>query len=152
MKKVLSLLFIALLLNTGILLNVAQAQNTSEAGTYYNNATEKISKKDFKGALQDLNKAINLVSNEYELYNTRGYVKSMLYDYLGAIQDCNKVIQLKPDYADGYYNRALSKADLKDYTGAITDLEKAKALYLKQNNKTGYDDSVKKITKFQSLK
>ncbi|MBC8486419.1 MAG: tetratricopeptide repeat protein [Bacteroidetes bacterium] len=85
---------------------------------------------DYKGAILDYNKAIELYPedkyayNNY-VYNNRGVCKYELGDYRGAILDCNKAIELDPEFMYAYYNRGLCKYELGDIDGACLDFSKA---------------------------
>jgi tetratricopeptide (TPR) repeat protein len=54
--------------------------------------------KDYRGALEDLNKANNVLepNNAFTL-GSRGDVRSMLDDYEGALQDLDKVHVFEPN-------------------------------------------------------
>jgi tetratricopeptide (TPR) repeat protein len=83
--------------------------------------------KDYRGAIQDYNKAIELHSVEdfdHTLYN-RGIAKGSLQDYKGAIDDLNKAIIITPKFPDAWYGRATIKYYLKDKEGACLDWSKA---------------------------
>jgi len=49
---------------------------------------------DYKGAIEDFTRAINLRNDDAEAYNYRGVSKSALGDYKGAIEDYNRAISL----------------------------------------------------------
>ena len=95
----------------------------------------------FSDALSDLNKAIELESENYRYhrsYQLRGKVKFEKGDYNGAISDYTKAIEINPNYVDAYFNRGISKAELKDYSGAISDYNKA--IELDPNDATAYNN------------
>jgi len=91
---------------------------------------------DHKGAIQDYNKAIELLGKTNltdpldklvlsEDYYNRGVAKYELGDYRGAIQDFNKAIELNPNNDAAYNNRGSVKGNLGDYRGAVQDSNKA---------------------------
>jgi tetratricopeptide (TPR) repeat protein len=51
---------------------------------------------DYKGALDDLNKADQLDPNDVDTLRWRGLTKKMLGDYNGALNDLDKADQLMP--------------------------------------------------------
>jgi serine/threonine protein kinase len=78
--------------------------NKATAGAYYKRGQE-LAGKDNKGAIEAFAKAIELDSNNGDIYNARGVAKSKSGDNNGAIEDYNRAIKLKVDFADAYYNR-----------------------------------------------
>ena len=102
---------------------VSSSKQTAEE--YFYSAYAKHDLGDYRGAIQDYNKAIELDPDNTATYNNRGNAKYALGDYRGAIQDYNKAIELDPDYADAYYNKGVTKAELGDYIGAVEDWSKA---------------------------
>lgn len=104
------------------------SQNTGlKASDYLNSGEQKFNKQDYKGALADLNRAIQLDSNFVEAYNYRGNLRqNKLQDYQGALADFNRAIQLNPSYALLYKNRGFLKVKwLNDNRGALADLNRA---------------------------
>ena len=86
-----------------------------DAEEYYRKAQTKAGMDDFRGALHDLNKAIEKSPRYIKAFNYRGYVKDELDDYYGALKDYNIAIALKGDYGDAYANRGKAKRKLQDY-------------------------------------
>ena len=115
MKKTLFLLIL-------ILFTSFSFSQTAEE--YYNRGHSKADLKDYRGAIADYSKAIELKPDYAEAYNNRGYSRADLEDYRGAIADFSKAIELKPD-ALAFLNRGHAKSRLEDYTGAIADFSKA---------------------------
>lgn len=102
-------------------------QNTGlRADDYIASAAQKQDKGDDRGAVADLDRAIQLDPNHAEAYNNRGYFKSKLADIQGALADYNRAIQLNPKYAAVYSNRGLLKTDnLQDIQGGLADYNRA---------------------------
>ena len=113
MKKSILLLFILLIPV------LAHAQTAEE---YFNKGLEKGKKGDYRGAIQDFNKAIQLNPNLADVYNYRGLAKGLLDDLRGAIQDFNKAIQLNPNFALAYYKRGNAKIKLGQKDSGCLDL------------------------------
>jgi tetratricopeptide (TPR) repeat protein/S1-C subfamily serine protease len=84
---------------------------------------EKIS--DNRGALQDLNSAIELNPNGDGLYGFRGLVKIKTGDYQGALKDADRAIDIDPNKDLNYMARAIIKIVLKDSQGALQDANRA---------------------------
>ena len=85
---------------------------------------------DFKGALEDFNKAIALVPGYATAYNNRGWAKTNTNDLNGAMEDFNKAIALNPDYETAFCNRGGLKEKFNDFNGAVEDLNKAISMSL----------------------
>jgi protein O-mannosyl-transferase len=96
-----------------------------DAGLAYNNRGNiRIEQKDFKGALEDFNKAIELKYND--AYNNRGILRNKLGDYKKALEDFNMAaLHNKLDRAKVYYNRGIAKLRLGDFKGAEEDFGSA---------------------------
>jgi tetratricopeptide (TPR) repeat protein len=80
---------------------------------------------DFKGAIADYTKAIELKPDYAEAYFSRGYARKSQGDLGGAMGDYTKAIELKPDFAWAYNNRGWCKFLKNDFAGAISDADKA---------------------------
>ena len=104
----------------------------------------KFQKEDYKGAIAEYTKAIEIDSNYADAYFYRGYTKFTLKDYQGAIIDYTKNVELDPKSYDGFIDRGDVKYILKDYKGAIEtakiSMEAAKAdgdnAYVSANQKS----------------
>jgi tetratricopeptide (TPR) repeat protein len=96
-----------------------------DAGLAYNNRGNiRMEKKDYTGAMEDFNKAIELKYND--AYNNRGILRNRLGDYKNAIEDFNKAVpRNKFDQAKVYYNRGIAKLNLGDFKGAEEDFGSA---------------------------
>ncbi len=100
-------------------------KNSPDEKSYCNRGYAKHNLGDYRGAIQDYNKAIQLNPDYANAYYNRGIAKARLGDYRGAIQDYNKAIQLNPDDAEAYNNRGGAKFLLGDKNGACLDWSKA---------------------------
>ncbi|MDP4284492.1 MAG: tetratricopeptide repeat protein [Bacteroidota bacterium] len=102
---------------------------------FFTRGGTRFDKKDYRGAISDYNKAIELTPNDETIFSARGHAKDELEDYEGAIKDYDKAIELKPGFAIYYVNRGLSKLKANDKNNACIDLNKA--LELGYNDPTG---------------
>ncbi len=68
--------------------------NMKLATAYNNRALTRIDNKDFTGALDDLNKAIQLDPKLAEAYNNRGWANNGAGNYDQSIEDLNMAMQL----------------------------------------------------------
>ncbi|AMA49977.1 tetratricopeptide repeat protein [Flavobacterium covae] len=80
---------------------------------------------DFKGALVDYNKAIELNSNDATIYYSRASVKNELGDFYGAINDCNRALKIDEISFYAFFTRAYAWSGLGEYEHAIIDLNSA---------------------------
>ena len=106
--------------------NTINKSTTNSLGTqYYYDGLDKYNLKDYKGAIVDFTKAIQINPNKSYYYFYRGISKKNLKDYNGAISDHTRAIELDPNDASAYNTRGYAKYNLKDYNGAIADYTKA---------------------------
>jgi tetratricopeptide (TPR) repeat protein len=84
---------------------------------------------DFRGAILDFDKTLN-VYQESNNYYLRGDCKENLKDYKGALNDYDKAIELSPKDEFYYYKRGCLKLKLNDKDGGCLDLSKAGELGL----------------------
>ncbi len=108
------------------------ASNQKDAEAYSNRGNSKVELEDYRGAIQDYNKAIKINPNYAEPYSNRGNSKGELEDYGGAIQDYNKAIKINPNYAKAYITRGNAKYILGDKESACSDWAKAAKLGITQ--------------------
>jgi tetratricopeptide (TPR) repeat protein len=97
----------------------------SKALTHYNRGCDKYLKEDYKGAIRDIDKAIQLDPNYADAYQCRGLSYSALQNYKLAVKDYDKAIQLKPNVADLYFFRGNAYAGIEEYKLALRDYDKA---------------------------
>ena len=103
----------------------AQSENAKE---FYNSGNEKLDRKQYKEAIKDYTKTIELNKTFVAAYYNRGLAKNYLKDYKGAIEDYTKTIELDSFNIQAYNNRGLAKKALEDYDGAVEDYTKAISL------------------------
>lgn len=80
---------------------------------------------DKMGAMEELNKAIELDPKLAKAYSNRGIIKCVLEDHRGAIKDINTAIKLDSKIAEAYYTRALANHVLGNNDEVLEDLSKA---------------------------
>ena len=90
----------------------------------------------YRQAIEDYNRAIEIKPDYAEAYNNRGNAYNGLGNYRQAIEDYNRAIEIKPDYADAYNNRGIAYNSLGNYRQAIEDYDRAIEI------KPGYADSL----------
>jgi tetratricopeptide (TPR) repeat protein len=101
------------------------------AKDFYDKGLEKYNNKDYKGAIEDFNQALQLDSNYADAYFKRGHARSKIEDYKGAIDDYTEYLRLNPNNADvnkngeAYNSRGISYHNQGKYELAIADFNKA---------------------------
>ncbi|OVE81339.1 hypothetical protein BVY03_03910 [bacterium K02(2017)] len=75
--------------------------------------------KNYKLAIKDYNKAIQINPRVIEAYYNRGNAKLKLKDYTGALVDYNDIINISPNYTDAYINKAYILIQQNKYVDAI---------------------------------
>ena len=76
---------------------------------------------DYNSALDYINRAINMDSNDYDLILTKGNIYNEMGKYAEAIAELDKYIERYPDHYFGYYRRGWFKDEANDIDGAIDD-------------------------------
>ncbi|MCD4684298.1 MAG: tetratricopeptide repeat protein [Bacteroidales bacterium] len=136
LKNILRLLCISLLTITFF---TSCHQNSPQH--YFSNGSAKFQLQDYKGAVNDFSKAIELKADYKEAYYSRAICYSNLEKYHKAMDDFNKAIDLDPEYANAYNNRAFYvKEKTGDYEGAIEDYNKFIELNKDNNNAFAYSN------------
>jgi tetratricopeptide (TPR) repeat protein len=95
--------------------------NPVKAREYYEQGVEKSRNKDAAGAVQVLNKSIQLNPKNSETFYRRANANYDLKKYQEAIADYSQAIALNPNYFQAYFNRGLARYDFNDKQGAIDD-------------------------------
>lgn len=95
---------------------------------YLSEGKRKIEEKEYEEALSDLNKSIELNSNNANSFYMRGKIKHILKKTQEAIKDYTKALSIDTIYRDVYYWRALAKEELGDKEGACKDMKQASSL------------------------
>ena len=101
---------------------------TESAKEFYNSGNLKLDKKEYKEAINDYDKAIELNKKFSEAYYNRALAKNYLKDYKGAIADYSESLELDStniQALNALNNRGLAKKALEDYDGAVEDYTKA---------------------------
>lgn len=114
---------IYLVLVAFLLISPTSLAETAEE--YLAKGIEKAEAGEYRGAIEDFSKVIELNPNYAEAYLLRGTSKAGLGDYRGAIQDYNKSVELNPSDAFAYRGRGMSKLELGQKNDGCLDLSKA---------------------------
>jgi tetratricopeptide (TPR) repeat protein len=124
---------ITVLLSISILLFASCSKNSPDF--FFKNGNAKYQLKDYRGAIKDLDKAIELKPDFKLAYHTRAICFGELQKYDKALKDFNKAIELDPNFENVYLNRAYYvKVNAGDFKGAIEDYDKFIQLNKEGNN------------------
>jgi len=134
--------------------------------SYWLSAVEKIKNAEYQSAFDEIQKAIDIDSENGVLYYNRGTMKNKLGNYKEGMLDLEKSINLKKGklvlngithlfkLADAHFNLAVSKFHTKDNKGALEEAKKAEKLgydkrqlddlysYIKEVDEIGYDEFI----------
>lgn len=130
MKKFIAIIIFLICFN----LTLPSFSSDLDSNAYYNRGLSKYKLKDYKGAIEDYTKAIELNPNDSNIYLVRSLDKSRLKDYKGAIEDCNKAIELNPNDTHAYSIRDAIKEAFAD-SKEVNKLNKYFNSYIKRINK-----------------
>ena len=95
---------------------------------YYNRAISKYNLKNYEGAIEDLDKVIELSPEKINAYYNRGHSKSYLGRYEEGIKDFKKVLEFNEDDAEARYYVGLGYFYLENYEEAIENFDKILSL------------------------
>ncbi len=97
----------------------------NDAEFYNKEGVLKLQKGDYGGAINDLNKAIQLKPDYIAAYFNRSQARYQLEDYQGTIQDLEEVMRMNPHDAYPYYRYGLTQFQQGDYRAAIRSYDQA---------------------------
>ncbi|MFB8789380.1 MAG: DnaJ domain-containing protein [Potamolinea sp.] len=87
---------------------------------FYVRALSKALGKDYQGAMEDYNQAIERNPNFVEAYIKRGETRYKLGDARGTLTDCSEALRINPNLADAYYYQGRARYRL-GYTQAAIE-------------------------------
>ena len=103
-----------------------EPKNSSKNAKYYEmTGCEKGNAGNYKGAIEDFTKAIEINPSNAYLYIIRGFTKSELNNYQGAIEDYNQALVIDPNNEYALSNRGFAKLQLGDKESSLADYSKA---------------------------
>jgi tetratricopeptide (TPR) repeat protein/Txe/YoeB family toxin of Txe-Axe toxin-antitoxin module len=109
---------------------------SSKFEQYLNKGKEKYKQKNYKAAIIEYNKAINLNPNGFTAYTARGNAQLEMGNKKGAIDDYTKAININPNDTETYYYRGNAYKQIGQKQKAIDDY--TQALKLNPNDANGY--------------
>ncbi len=113
-----------------------EAKHNANSKKFLTLVLEKIEKGDHKGAIEDLNWALQVDAQDAQAYCCRGIIRYKQGDNLGAISDFNKALQLNDNDVLAYRNRGMIRSQMGDSKGAIADFNAV--LKIEPNNTVTY--------------
>ncbi|MEO0377210.1 MAG: trypsin-like peptidase domain-containing protein [Cyanobacteria bacterium P01_A01_bin.17] len=143
--------FLSLVPQTGMDLGFAvptppSSSSERSADDYYLQASEKMDKKDYEGAIANLDQAIRLKPNYAAAHLNRGYAHFFLNQTEAALADSNKVIQLAPNQSTAYLLRGLIYSLSGENIGkAPADFKRAQTLAKAQGDSSTSQTAQKMI-------
>ncbi|MDJ0797270.1 MAG: tetratricopeptide repeat-containing serine protease family protein [Calothrix sp. MO_167.B12] len=122
--------------DVGVAASTPKVVTALKAEDFFVKGVNKSRKRDYQGAITDLNQAISHDSTYAEAFFQRGYARNYLQNYQGAADDYTLAIKFKPKYTEAHNNRGNTRYELKDYRRAIEDY--TQAIKINPNYATAY--------------
>jgi tetratricopeptide (TPR) repeat protein len=104
---------------------------------FYHRGLEKAQQKDYAGAIEAFNQALQLAPYLVEAYLHRGLAYYDSGALLQAVSDYTQVLKLNPESVEAYYSRALARLALKNLPGAQEDIDRV--IHLHPNYAAAYN-------------
>jgi tetratricopeptide (TPR) repeat protein len=98
--------------------------NELKAREYFITGSRKSQEGDYKGAIEDFSKSIDLYKNG-NTYMKRGLTYFSIDNYPLALEDLNESVKLLPSNAKAYYIRGVCQYEMRDFRNADADLLKS---------------------------
>lgn len=111
-----------------------ELNNSQNLTDRYNRASVREKKKDYKGAIEDLNVILQHDKTNLDLIFKRGFDKYKTSDFKGAFSDLSEVIKNNPTNKYAFYYRGLSNLKLSNFEFAYNDLCTALSLGLNETD------------------
>lgn len=100
------------------------SETLADAAAYARRGAASAARRDFKHALDDLNRACDLEPQVAGHFTRRGMIYEALRQPQAALRDFEVALRLDPDAVDARLQRALLREGAKDAEGALDDLQK----------------------------
>ncbi|MDE0481476.1 MAG: tetratricopeptide repeat protein [Candidatus Poribacteria bacterium] len=99
------------------------------AEVHHSQGEQKYAAEQYKNAIVDFDKAIELNPEHVRAYYKRAKAKFYKNDYVGVISDCTHAVKLNPEHARAYNGRGIAKVEFSESQSDDGDLEKAQHFY-----------------------
>lgn len=127
-----------------------------------NRASQKVKRKDYEGAIVDLNIAAQIDTTSYIIMYNLGNYHLEVKRYTDAVACFTRAISLKSGLFEAYTNRGICRYELHDYAGALSDYQEATKInpfYQLAYNNTGvtlrelqrYDEAIEYFNRTLSM-
>lgn len=114
-----------------LLISFAVVNAQRSADDYLRAAQESLKSGNIDGAINALNKAIEINKEFVAAYEMRSRTRSFKTDFQGAVEDLNKLLEFQPTKTVYYLQRGRFRMMSGDGDGALSDFDKAIANGLK---------------------
>ena len=139
MKKLkMSLMILLTLISFNLI--IAQDMNP-DAGKLYNEGNSLLKAGNYKGAIENYDKAL-AIEKDYRIYYQKGVAQKKARDLKGAMKSFDDCIKMKSDFAGAYNALGGVYFQEGDFNAAITNFEKVLTL----TDKSNVESIVKSVT------
>jgi len=122
-----------------------------QAQDFYNLALQQYQIRNYRGTIDNLNRAAQLNPTDYRLYNLRGIARVQVGNVNNAIADFSQAISLNPQAAAAYRNRGLAHLRrVGEEQQARADLQQAATLYQAQGKTEAYQQTLEQLQQLQA--
>ena len=97
----------------------------SEARDHWVRGNSCFAQGDFKAALHDFDRALEIHSEYAEAWNNRGATHLALGNHARALADFGRAAEMNPRYAEAYNNCGFLRQTTGDHAGALADFDRA---------------------------
>ncbi len=124
-------------INIGVAASAPPARpSQTTADDWYLQAQAKIQQEDYKGAISDLDQALQLKPDYSAAYSARGFAHARLAQASSALADSEQAVRLDPDNSQAYLVRGLVRSRIGELEGALADANQG--LKLNPQHPSGY--------------
>jgi lipoprotein NlpI len=107
--------------------NIGTAVVDDGADQHLEKGGDALLKTDFRQAIVEANKAIQICNTYDRAYHLRGRIFMETGKYDSAEEDFSKALQLNPDFSDALYQRGICRNNQRHFDDAIEDFNKVVA-------------------------
>jgi tetratricopeptide (TPR) repeat protein len=135
------------LLIFGALLLTINAMGQGTAQDYFRAGLQKHKHKDYKGAIKEYSKALDLIPKYRDALYNRGNCEMELKQYEEASNDYTAALDADPKFAKGYFSRAYLTFTIGNHADALPDLDKVIELDMRMPNALSLRGQIRAETK-----
>lgn len=128
-----------------------EVNTPQQAQDFYALAVQQYQARNYRGVIDNLNRAAQLNPTDYRTYNLRGIARVEVGDINNAIADFSQAISLNPQAAAAYRNRGLTHLRrVGEEQQALADLQQATVLYQAQGQTEAYQQTMARVQQLQA--